>query len=276
MRESQPAPQPTSRILSVGSICIRPSVGLAMGQWSCSIDSPLPASAQRLNSSRSAWSVSGFATNGPSPTRESRELQRAGAGRAEMRARSHRSASRAVARWAGKRINGPVFRSAGPNHRGNPSDYRPTKQEIQHENPREVPLLVPDNRRREIQQRDREYKHHRPPPSTLYYGSGRHFVPSVLQLLSPYSVMPHKRVCGPLRSLRLRDSPNHQCLPSNEFAGCGPSLRFRDFRKELGESLLPVLLVEPLVDFRDLRRVHRTEFRSAHGAEFRFLVKIIR
>ncbi len=53
-------------------------------------------------------------------------------------------------------------------------------------------------------------------------------------------------------------------------------LRFRDFRQELGKSLLAVLLVEPLVDFGDLRGVHRTEFRAAHGAELRFLVKIIR
>src|SRR5580700_1335595 len=52
-RESQPEPQPTSRIFSSGAICVSSRTGLVMGQCSCSIDSPLPASAQRLNSSRS-------------------------------------------------------------------------------------------------------------------------------------------------------------------------------------------------------------------------------
>ena len=51
--ESHPPPQPTSRILSVGRMRIISSTGRVIGQWSCSIDSPLPASAQRLNSSRS-------------------------------------------------------------------------------------------------------------------------------------------------------------------------------------------------------------------------------
>src|ERR1700674_1400241 len=52
MRESQPAPQPTSRILSVGAIRMSSRTGLVIGQCSCSMDSALPESAQRLNSSR--------------------------------------------------------------------------------------------------------------------------------------------------------------------------------------------------------------------------------
>src|ERR1700735_1594015 len=136
---------------------------------------------------------------------QSRELQRASASRTEMSARSHRSAPRAVARLAGIRINGPVFGGASPNHCGNPADHRPTNQEIQYENPRELPLLVPDNRRQEIQQRDGQEKHHGPPPSTLYYGSGRQFVPSVLTL-----------------------SGLSMPCPPNIFAGFVPSSRFCD------------------------------------------------
>src|SRR5713226_690031 len=51
-RDSQPAPHPTSRTLSVGASCIFSSTGSVMGRCSCSIPSPRPASAQRLNSSR--------------------------------------------------------------------------------------------------------------------------------------------------------------------------------------------------------------------------------
>src|SRR5437667_271478 len=51
-RESHPAPQPTSRTLSVGASRIFSSTGSVMGRCSCSIPSPRPASAQRLNSSR--------------------------------------------------------------------------------------------------------------------------------------------------------------------------------------------------------------------------------
>src|ERR1700730_2769897 len=49
-----------------------------------------------------------------------------------------------------------------------------------------------------------------------------------------------------------------------------------DFREELGEFLLAVFLVEALINFGDLRRVHRTELRPAHRAELRFLVEIVR
>src|SRR5260370_26323183 len=61
-RDSHPAPQPTSRTLSVGASCIFSSTGSVMGRWSCSIPSPRPASAQRLNSSRSVSSDGDFVT----------------------------------------------------------------------------------------------------------------------------------------------------------------------------------------------------------------------
>src|SRR3990167_6813527 len=61
MPQSQPAPQPRSRILSVGAKRISASMPAAMAACSSPISSPRPASAQRLNSSRSrasAWSSS--------------------------------------------------------------------------------------------------------------------------------------------------------------------------------------------------------------------------
>src|SRR5712692_7968980 len=51
-RDSHPAPHPTSSTLSAGASRIFSSTGSVMGRWSCSIPSPRPASAQRLNSSR--------------------------------------------------------------------------------------------------------------------------------------------------------------------------------------------------------------------------------
>src|SRR5277367_3384074 len=72
-------------------------------------------------------------------------------------------------------------------------------------------------------------------------------------------------------------SPSYETLhPALVFAAHSGGLRLRHFRQELRESLLAVFLIEPLVDFGDLRGVHRTEFRAAHGTELRFLVKIVR
>src|SRR5580704_8827047 len=102
------------------------------------------------------------------------------------------------------------------------------------------------------------------------------------------SVMDKRNIMAPLLPLCItvqagnlfHQSCNSSALralcPANVFAERLPSLRFRDFRQELCESLLAVLLIEPLINFSDLRRVHRAELRSAHGAELRFLVKIIR
>src|SRR6204780_5615283 len=107
--------------------------------------------------------------------RESWELQRASAGWAEMSARRHRSAPRAVAGRTSNCINGLLLPGrACPNHRDNPTDHRPAKQEIQDKNAGEVSFFVADDRRQEIQQRHREKKHHG--PSTLYYDLSRQFV----------------------------------------------------------------------------------------------------
>src|ERR1700691_4522512 len=111
--------------------------------------------------------------------RESCELQRASAGWAEMSARRHRSAPRAVAGRTSNCINGLLVAGrASPNHRDNPTDHRPAKQEIQDKYAREVSLLVADDRGQEIQQRNREKKHNA--PSLLSYDLSRQFVSSVL------------------------------------------------------------------------------------------------
>src|SRR5882762_2426706 len=69
-----PAPQPTSRTLSSEDNCIRSSTGRVIGRWSSSISSPRPATAQRLNSSRSAWLSSGSAIVVGYPGRNSARL----------------------------------------------------------------------------------------------------------------------------------------------------------------------------------------------------------
>src|SRR6266849_2014852 len=67
-RDSQPEPQPTSRMLFVGASCIFSRTGSVMGRWSCPIPSPRPASAHPLNSSRNKLDcvVSGMPLSFPS------------------------------------------------------------------------------------------------------------------------------------------------------------------------------------------------------------------
>src|ERR1700683_55360 len=158
-RESQPAPQPTSRILSVGSICISPSAGLAMGQWSCSIESPLPAAAQAKI----------IAIIHPITVQPSRRF------RIKMPVKS---------RFLWPMIEGRKYNSVTE-----------SRNII-------APLL----------------------PLCITIQAANLFHPS-------------------------RRSPSYQrCVRESVPTGLA-GLRFRDFREELGESLLAVLFNEPLVDF---------------------------
>src|SRR5580700_7582021 len=139
IRDNHPAPQPTSKILSVGSICIRPRAGLVIGQCSCSMDSPLPDSAQRLNSSRRFSSVGDFVTQ----TLVSRSLQMPAACPAEMSAhRLQRATAAEVTRTARRDQHGPA------------------KQQIHHEYARCVSFAVPDDRRQKVQHDSNKKKRH--------------------------------------------------------------------------------------------------------------------
>src|SRR5580700_2469302 len=159
IRDNHPAPQPRSKILSVGSICIRPRAGLVIGQCSCSMDSPLPDSAQRLNSSRRFSSVRDFVTQ----TLVSRSLEMPAACPAEMSAhRLQRATAAEVRRTARRDQHGgdARLRCTGPQQRNTPTDHGPAKQQIHHEYARCVSFAVPDDRRQKVQHDSNKKKRH--------------------------------------------------------------------------------------------------------------------
>src|ERR1700722_3705436 len=156
MRESHPAPQPTSRILLVSAICIRSRVGLAMGQCSCSIDSPLPSTAQRLNSSRR------FSWDFDSAMRFYGDLDGTSAASAEAPI-GLREAAAATAKFgaahtgvSGVGVGGhgrddardARFSKNGPKQRHDPADKGPAEKKVE-EKYRCKTLAMPGNKRRQ-------------------------------------------------------------------------------------------------------------------------------
>src|SRR5258708_21991743 len=86
------------------------------------------------------------------------------------------------------------------------------------------------------------------------------------------------RVCdnyGPKRTLTQQRSQIPIRAGSLEQHDSTPCLRALDFDQEVSEFLFAFGLVLAGLRFGQLSDIHRAEFRAAHRAEFRFLVKII-
>src|SRR5713226_8350480 len=158
-RESQPAPHPMSRTLSVGARRIFSSTGSVMGRWSCSIPSPRPASAQRLNSSRRVSSDWNFVTRQP----RADPLNSSATRTTEMHSRGRKRAALAT-KPPGADRNHPhrniPLRGACPDQRNEPADDGPAEKQVHEENTHRIGLVPRKYRREEIHNRGEKQKSH--------------------------------------------------------------------------------------------------------------------
>src|SRR5690348_3987150 len=158
-----------------------------MGRCSVSMDSPLPASAQRLNSSRRICSEAESVIQFP---RKPEGSGRAPAGRAESPGdAAKRAAVRAIVGWSAREINLRTNGSgASPEEGRDPTDNRPAEEKIEQEDSGRALFVVANDGRQEVEKDPTEHEEHRATPCAQ--GALRQTTPCLIVRIGPAKSSP--------------------------------------------------------------------------------------